>query len=263
MAEMLAVPISYFFGDLRSDDAELSPEDRQWREYLQHPETIEFIRLYYAIPDPKVRRDFLEMAKTVAVAGGEPATARDYLTNMVPSSGLARSRSSGSELSRVSDSKLDKDTNRTSSVGSENLHANLLSLLIVASGINGDLDRLQFTDEIVEFINAQVASGENLTELALDEALKMKEEEERLRVLETLCTICDRVQLLRHLPRMRLEVARSAEMLGRNTQAQSFYLAALKASAENGNRSVAIAAMESLQSLLEREDGTGGLEVEE
>jgi transcriptional regulator with XRE-family HTH domain len=66
MAEILGVPISYFFGDLRPDDAELSPEDRQWREYLQRPETIEFIRLFYAIPDPKVRRQFLDMAKTVA-----------------------------------------------------------------------------------------------------------------------------------------------------------------------------------------------------
>jgi transcriptional regulator with XRE-family HTH domain len=66
MADILGVPISYFFGDLRPNDAELSPEDRQWRDYLQRPETIEFIRLYYAIPDAKVRRQFLEMAKTVA-----------------------------------------------------------------------------------------------------------------------------------------------------------------------------------------------------
>ena len=66
MADILGVPISYFFGDLRPDDAEISAEDRQWREYLQRPETIEFIRLYYAIPDPKIRRQFLDMAKTVA-----------------------------------------------------------------------------------------------------------------------------------------------------------------------------------------------------
>jgi len=66
MAEILGVPISYFFGDLRPNDAEISPEDRQWREYLQRPETIEFIRLYYAIPEAKIRRQFLDMAKTVA-----------------------------------------------------------------------------------------------------------------------------------------------------------------------------------------------------
>jgi transcriptional regulator with XRE-family HTH domain len=66
MAEILGVPISYFFGDLRSDDAEVSPEDQRWREHLQRPETIEFIRLYYAIPDPKIRHQFLEMTKSLA-----------------------------------------------------------------------------------------------------------------------------------------------------------------------------------------------------
>ena len=66
MAEILGVPISYFFGDLQAEDADLSPEDRKWREHLQRPETIEFIRLYYAISDHKVRQQFLEMAKTVA-----------------------------------------------------------------------------------------------------------------------------------------------------------------------------------------------------
>lgn len=68
MAEILSVPISYFFGDLQPEDADISPEDRQWREQLQRPETIEFIRLYYAIPDQQVRRQFLEMAKTVAAS---------------------------------------------------------------------------------------------------------------------------------------------------------------------------------------------------
>ena len=75
MAEILGVPISYFFGDLRSDDATVSPEDRQWREHLQRPETIEFIRLYYTIPDPKIRRQFLEMAKTLAESFDEKTEA--------------------------------------------------------------------------------------------------------------------------------------------------------------------------------------------
>ncbi len=66
MAEILGVPISYFFGDLRPDDAEISPEDQRWREHLQRPETIEFIRLYYAISDPKIRSQFLEMTKSLA-----------------------------------------------------------------------------------------------------------------------------------------------------------------------------------------------------
>jgi transcriptional regulator with XRE-family HTH domain len=66
MAEILGVPISYFFGDLRTDDAADSPEDQRLREHLQRPETIEFIRLYYAISDQKIRRQFLEMAKVLA-----------------------------------------------------------------------------------------------------------------------------------------------------------------------------------------------------
>src|ERR1700736_2918512 len=66
MTGILSVPISYFLGDRRPDNAEISPEDRKWREYLQRLETIEFIRLYSAIRDPKVRRQFLDMAETVA-----------------------------------------------------------------------------------------------------------------------------------------------------------------------------------------------------
>ena len=73
MAEILGVPISYFFGDLRADDESVSPEDQQWREHLQRPETIEFIRLYYAISDQKIRRQFLEMAKTLAESFDEKA----------------------------------------------------------------------------------------------------------------------------------------------------------------------------------------------
>ena len=68
MAEILGVPISYFFGDLRLDEQDISPEDQRWREYLQRPETIEFIRLYYAIPDARTRRKFFEMVTTLADA---------------------------------------------------------------------------------------------------------------------------------------------------------------------------------------------------
>ena len=35
MAEILGVPISYFFGDLQQEDTDLSPEDKRWREQLQ------------------------------------------------------------------------------------------------------------------------------------------------------------------------------------------------------------------------------------
>jgi hypothetical protein len=69
MAKTFAVPISYFFADLQSDGAELSVEDKTWREQLQRPETIELIRLYYAILNPEIRRHFPEMAKSVAEGG--------------------------------------------------------------------------------------------------------------------------------------------------------------------------------------------------
>ncbi len=71
MARILGVPISYFFGDLDTSEGEASPGDKEWREHLQRPETIEFIRLYYAIADPRVRHQFLEMVK--ALAGSFPA----------------------------------------------------------------------------------------------------------------------------------------------------------------------------------------------
>ena len=70
MAEILAVPISYFFGDLPAEAIELSPSEKAWREHLQRPETIELIRLYYAIADPQVRQRFLDLTKTVAEGFG-------------------------------------------------------------------------------------------------------------------------------------------------------------------------------------------------
>ncbi|HEV2186619.1 MAG TPA: helix-turn-helix transcriptional regulator [Stellaceae bacterium] len=72
MAEILAVPISFFFGDLQTDDSKPTAAEREWREYLERPETIELIRLYYAIPDPQAREQFLAMVKSLAKPGGSP-----------------------------------------------------------------------------------------------------------------------------------------------------------------------------------------------
>ena len=66
LASILGVPISYFFGDLPGADTEISAEDKARREQMEQPETIELIRLYYAIPDRIVRHQFLEMVKTIA-----------------------------------------------------------------------------------------------------------------------------------------------------------------------------------------------------
>jgi transcriptional regulator with XRE-family HTH domain len=66
-ADILGVPISFFFDGLTPGTAEKTA----LRERLEQPETIELVRLYYAIPDAKVREQFLELAK--AVAARKPA----------------------------------------------------------------------------------------------------------------------------------------------------------------------------------------------
>ena len=62
IAAILKMPINYFFpADQRRD------RDRP-REDLQRPESIELIRFYYAIPDPRIRQQFFDMVKTVSAS---------------------------------------------------------------------------------------------------------------------------------------------------------------------------------------------------
>ena len=68
VAKILGVPVGYFYSDLPQDTDDAG-DDRQWREYLQRPETIELIRAYYAIRDSKTRSNFLELVKSVAPSG--------------------------------------------------------------------------------------------------------------------------------------------------------------------------------------------------
>jgi transcriptional regulator with XRE-family HTH domain len=69
IAEKLSVPISYFFDDLPTENKQGSAERRETRDWMHLPETVELVRLYYAIPDLKVRRHLLEMAKGMAKVG--------------------------------------------------------------------------------------------------------------------------------------------------------------------------------------------------
>ena len=66
IADVLGVPIAYFFSDLEPGGGEPSPRELESRERLQRPETIELIRSYYAIGDSATRRQFLDMVKAVA-----------------------------------------------------------------------------------------------------------------------------------------------------------------------------------------------------
>jgi transcriptional regulator with XRE-family HTH domain len=73
MAEILNVPISFFFSDLQTGDGTATGSEGAWREKMERPETIELIRLYYAIPDEQVRHQFLELVKSIAAASKTPA----------------------------------------------------------------------------------------------------------------------------------------------------------------------------------------------
>ena len=69
LAKILEVEVEFFFSGLTPEETEPTAEELQLREYLQSPETLELIRLYYAIPDSNIRRSLIAMVK--AVAGSE------------------------------------------------------------------------------------------------------------------------------------------------------------------------------------------------
>jgi transcriptional regulator with XRE-family HTH domain len=75
VAEVLGVTVTYFFDDLDSAGDATATDEVDIRELLQRPEAIELIRWYYAITDPDVRQQFLEMVK--AVAQSQPRASAD------------------------------------------------------------------------------------------------------------------------------------------------------------------------------------------
>jgi transcriptional regulator with XRE-family HTH domain len=66
VAEILGVPISYFFSELDPAGAAVTAHELETRELIQRPEAIELIRWYYAIADQQLRHQFLDMVKAVA-----------------------------------------------------------------------------------------------------------------------------------------------------------------------------------------------------
>ena len=67
MAKILGVPISFFYGDLQGD-APQTAEQQESRERMERPETIELVRLYYAISDPDLRQKFFEMVRAASAS---------------------------------------------------------------------------------------------------------------------------------------------------------------------------------------------------
>jgi transcriptional regulator with XRE-family HTH domain len=66
IATVLGVPVAYFFGDLAPDERKFDAEEREMRERMYQPETIELIRNFYAISDPQARGGFLKLLKSIA-----------------------------------------------------------------------------------------------------------------------------------------------------------------------------------------------------
>jgi transcriptional regulator with XRE-family HTH domain len=66
IAEVLGVPISYFFSDIDLTGDEPDATELEARERMQRPDVIDLIRSYYSIGDARIRQQFLDMVKAVA-----------------------------------------------------------------------------------------------------------------------------------------------------------------------------------------------------
>jgi|TARA_B100000315_G_scaffold251244_1_gene285676 transcriptional regulator with XRE-family HTH domain len=79
LSRVLDVPISFFYDEMESNIAAQSPRLRAGiseapaepfePDPLAKRETLELVRAYYRIPNPKVRKRLFELAKALANAG--------------------------------------------------------------------------------------------------------------------------------------------------------------------------------------------------
>ena len=60
LAQILRVPVAYFFDGLGADLTEGSPSDR-----FDRAETLKLIRAYWAIPDEGIRRQLLDFVRSL------------------------------------------------------------------------------------------------------------------------------------------------------------------------------------------------------
>ena len=82
ISQILGVPITYFFEDMTDDVMKSSPrrisrggahdlDDDSIRDPMARRETLELVRTYYSITQPKVRKRIAEMVKLIAVTINE------------------------------------------------------------------------------------------------------------------------------------------------------------------------------------------------
>ena len=72
--DVLSVPISYFFDGLSEDEGDPVPVDKpeadallqDFRSLVNKRETLEFIRAYYKIDDPALRKQLIALVKRAA-----------------------------------------------------------------------------------------------------------------------------------------------------------------------------------------------------
>ena len=82
ISQILDLPITYFFEDMTDDVMKSSPrrisrggdhdlDDDSVRDPMARRETLELMRTYYSITQPKVRKRIAEMVKSIAVTINE------------------------------------------------------------------------------------------------------------------------------------------------------------------------------------------------
>ncbi len=68
LTQVLDVPLSFFFDGVDKDQSGPTPSDS---DRLHKRETLEFVRAYYRITDPKARHSLFELVKALAKMGDE------------------------------------------------------------------------------------------------------------------------------------------------------------------------------------------------
>jgi hypothetical protein len=150
----------------------------------------------------------------------------------------------------VSETEANDDSHRFEQAGpirEPSFEQRIASLLVSTTETDNDFRRFEQADRLSSLFQSANDLKENLPDLAFKEALHQPSDRDRLYALQVLSIACDRAGERSYLPRLQLEAADVAVRLGRTTQAQSHYLAALRSAADTGDRSVAVKAMAALQ----------------